>query len=371
MKIVADDKIPFLRGVFEKYGITVVYKKGAEIKREDLIDADALVVRTRTACNRELLHDTAIKVVCSATIGIDHVKTDDLAELGIKFFSAPGCNAGSVEQYIVCALLFLAEKYGFELCGKTIGIVGVGHVGSRVRQSCLKMGMKVLLNDPPRAAAEGSEKFTELEDLLHKSDFVTLHVPLDETTKYLADDDFFSSMKENAFFINSSRGKVCNNDSLKKALKQKSIKGAVLDVWEKEPDIDIELQKMLELGTMHIAGYSADGKAEGTSQSVRNIANVLKINELKDFCADIGDDENCNILTVAENNPQKALSIAAKTAYDIERDSSDLLNAPEKFEKLRGDYYCRREFKAWTVSAHGVDNKAVELLENMNFKVKD
>ena len=371
MKIVADDKIPFLHGVFEKYGIEIVYKKGSAIEHGDLVDADALIVRTRTCCNRELLHDTKVKVVCSATIGTDHVNISELEELGIKFFSAPGCNAASVEQYIVCALLYLAEKYAFELHGKTVGIIGAGHVGSRVQQSCLKLGMNVLLNDPPRAEKEKNNIFVELDELLAKSDFVTLHVPLDENTEHLADENFFACMKKSAFFINSSRGSVCCNRTLKNVLLEKKIAGAVLDVWENEPQIDCELQKLLELGTMHIAGYSADGKANGTSQSVRNIANFFNISELKNFSADIADTENSKVLTLEGNNPQKVLSIAAKAAYDIGRDSRNLLEHPENFEKLRGNYYCRREFHAWGVSAQGLDNKSVELLKKMNFKIKE
>ena len=371
MKIVADDKIPFLRNVFEKCGIEVVYKKGADIKRTDLLDADGLIVRTRTVCNYELLHDTAVKVVCSATIGTDHVNIGELESLGIRFFSAPGCNAGSVEQYIVCALLHLAEKYVFELSGKTVGIIGAGHVGSRVLNSCRQMGMNVLVNDPPRAEREGNSAFTELDDLLKNADFVTLHVPLDETTYHLADADFFAQMKDSAFFINSSRGSVCNNAVLKEVLRRKKIAGAILDVWENEPDIDTELQSMLEAGTMHIAGYSADGKANGTTRSVRNIAQVLNIQELKNFEVAELPDGNAEALEITADTPQKTLTAAAKNAYSIIRDSNDLAAHPENFEKLRGDYYCRREFKGWTVSAKNLDEKSVELLKKMNFRIKE
>ena len=371
MKIVADDKIPFLRGVFEKYGIDVTYKKGADITRSDLIDADGLIVRTRTLCNYELLHDSAVKVVCSATIGTDHVNIKEVESLGIKFFSAPGCNAGSVEQYVVCALLYLAEKYNFDLAGKTIGIIGVGHVGSKVQNACRTMGMNVLLNDPPRAEREGNAEFTELDDLLKNSDFVTLHVPLDKTTHHLANAEFFAKMKKKAFFINSSRGRVCDNSILKDILQQKKIAGAILDVWEKEPDIDTELQSLLEAATMHIAGYSADGKANGTEQSVCRIAEVLNISELKNFKVMQLPDGNNEALEITADTPQKALTIAAKSAYDITRDSNDLSAHPENFEKLRGDYYCRREFKGWTISAKNLDEKSVELLKKMNFRIKE
>ena len=371
MKIAADDKIPFLRGVFEEYGIDMLYKKGAEISPSDLIDADALIVRTRTACNRKLLENSKVRAVATATIGTDHVNIAELAAMGIDFFSAPGCNAMSVQQYIVCALLYLAKKHELNLAGMTLGIIGVGNVGKCVQKAAENMGMNVLLNDPPRAAKEGHEKFTELNELLEKADFVTMHVPLVDDTYHLADAEFFGRMKRSAFFINSSRGSVCNNAVLKNVLCQKQIAGAVLDVWEKEPDIDLELQNMLELGTMHIAGYSADGKANGTSQSVRNIANFFNISELKNFSADIADTENSKVLTLEGNNPQKVLSIAAKAAYDIGRDSRSLLEHPENFEKLRGNYYCRREFHAWGVSAQGLDNKSVELLKKMNFKIKE
>lgn len=369
MKIIADDKIPFLDGVFEPYGINVVYKKGSEICREDLLDADALIVRTRTKCNAELLHDTAVKVVATATIGTDHVNIAELEQMGIAFFSAPGCNAMSVQQYVICALLHIGEKHKISLSGKTLGIIGVGHVGSAVADAAAKMGMKVLLNDPPRAAKEGSSAFIELDKLLAEADFVTLHVPLDETTKYLAGEDFFKRMKSSAFFINSSRGKVCNNKILKDVLQQHRIAGAVLDVWENEPDIDIELQKLLELGTMHIAGYSADGKANGTSMSVKNIANTLKIKELQNFKINSLSSGGLITFESGDFTPQEILTMAAKNAYDISRDSDALLKNPQDFEKLRGDYYCRREFNGWTADCANLPSASIELLKKMNFRI--
>ncbi len=371
MKIISDDKIPFLHGVFEQYNIETVYKKGADITRSDLIDCDALIVRTRTQCNHELLHDTNIKAVATATIGTDHVKINEVEKLGIAFFSAPGCNAMSVQQYIICALLRLAEKHNIQLSGKTIGIIGAGHVGSAVEQACRTMNMNVLLNDPPRAAAEGAEKFTALDELLAKSDFVTMHVPLDETTHYLADDAFFKRMKKTSFFINSSRGSVCKNADLKNALKNKIIAGAVLDVWENEPAIDRELQKLLEIGTMHIAGYSADGKANGTTQSVRNIASVLNIAPLKTFKVNELHPGNTVPLPVPPLEPQQALTFAALKSYDIQRDSDDLLLHPENFEKLRGDYHYRREFNGWTLDVSSISPESAELLKKMNFNTGD
>lgn len=371
MKIAADDKIPFLRGVFEKHNVEMFYKKGSAICRDDLYDADALIVRTRTECNRALLEGTGVKTVCTATIGTDHVNIPELEELGIAFFSAPGCNAMSVQQYIICALLHLAEKYNISLNGMILGIIGVGHVGSAVADAAVKLGMKVLLNDPPREKSEGSGNFTELAELLAESDFVTVHVPLDDTTRHLADGKFFDLMKKSAFFINSSRGSVCDNAALKYALKRKKIAGAILDVWENEPEIDVELQKMLELGTMHIAGYSADGKANGTSVSVRNIAEILDIAELKNFEVESLPPGNETPLKIIADTPQKALSIAAKHSYDIVRDSNDLLLNPADFEKLRGNYYFRREFNGWTVDVSALDGESADLLKKMNFNIKE
>lgn len=368
MKIVADDKIPFLKGVFESCGVEMLYKKGVSVTREDLIDADALIVRTRTECCRELLQHTPVKVVATATIGTDHVNIAELEELGISFFSAPGCNAMSVQQYIVAALLVLGEKYHFALAGKTIGIIGGGQVGSRVAKACENMGMKVLLNDPPRAAAEGDEKFISLAELLAKSDFVTVHVPLDDETFHMADEKFFAMMKKSAFFINSSRGSVCDNKALKYALQNSRIGGAVLDVWENEPDIDTELQNMLEIGTMHIAGYSADGKANGTAQSVRNIARVLHIDELKDFTVPQLKPVSEHMLDIGQLKGQSALAFAVKATYDIMRDSNDLRCCPSDFEKLRNEYYYRREFNGLTLDMSQLDAETVMLLENMNFK---
>ena len=209
MKIVADIDIPFLEGVFEPYG-EVVYKKGDQIVRDDVMDADVLIVRTRTQCNAELLEGTSVKMVTTATIGMDHIDLEYCAAHGIKVANAAGCNAGGVMQYVFSAVYGIAARKGIKLDDATFGIIGVGNVGSKIDDLARYLGFNVLRCDPPRAAAEGPEGFCSLEYLLENSDVVTMHVPLDENTRGMADETFFALMKPGAIFINAARGEVIN-----------------------------------------------------------------------------------------------------------------------------------------------------------------
>ena len=217
MKIVADVDVPFLRGVLEPYG-EVVYKKGAEITNDDVRDADALILRTRTKCNAELLDGSSVRLIATATIGTDHVDFDYCNSHGIEVQNAAGCNAGGVMQYVFSALYGVAARKGIKIDGGTIGIIGVGNVGKRVEKMAEYLGFNVLRCDPPRAATEGSEGFCPLEYLLENSQVVTMHVPLDENTRNMADEAFFALMQPGAIFINASRGEVVNDDALKVAM---------------------------------------------------------------------------------------------------------------------------------------------------------
>ena len=323
MKIVCDDKIPFLRGVFEPYA-EVVYLPGAAICAADVRDADALVVRTRTRCGRALLEGSTVRVIASATIGYDHIDTAWCEEHGIEWANAPGCNSGSVAQYVGSALGVLAERFGLDLSGLTLGIVGVGHVGSKVARLAERLGMRVLLNDPPRAAAEGPDGFVSLDELIAGADIITLHVPLDSSTRYLFDAARIGSLRPDQILINTSRGEVVCGDALKAALKGGRLKAAVLDVWEDEPNIDPELAQLAEIATPHIAGYSTDGKAAGTTAAVRVVARSLGIAELSDWSVR---------LPVAAGND----------TYDVTRDSDALKSDLSSFEHLRESYPIRRE----------------------------
>ena len=324
MTIVCDDKIPFLRGVFEPYA-EVVYLPGAAICAADVRDADAIVTRTRTRCGRALLEGSSVRIIASATIGYDHIDTAWCESHGIAWANAPGCNSGSVAQYIASALLALATNHGFDLRGMTLGIVGVGHVGTKVARAAQALGMRVLLNDPPRAAAEGPASFVSLDEIIANSDIITLHVPLTDETRHLFDASRLASMRPDQILINTSRGEVVDGEALKNALKSHQIKAAVLDVWENEPDIDPDLAALVEIATPHIAGYSLDGKAAGTTAAVRAVAKALGIAELSDF-----------VVKLEPVTPDA-------TQYDVRRDSARLKSDLSAFEHLRETYPIRRE----------------------------
>ncbi|HZH71558.1 MAG TPA: 4-phosphoerythronate dehydrogenase, partial [Mariniphaga sp.] len=209
MKIVIDDKIPYIRGAFESLA-EVVYLPGNKTTHQHIKDADAIITRTRTKCNEDLLKGSTVKFIATATIGYDHIDTDFCAKEGIEWVNAKGCNAESVNQYIASALFSWAVKNRIELKEKTIGIVGVGNVGSKVEKLCRAIGMKVLLNDPPRERVEGAEKFVALENIQKEADIITFHVPLNRTgpdaTYHLADENFLQNLGKNPLIINSCRG---------------------------------------------------------------------------------------------------------------------------------------------------------------------
>ncbi|MDA3823150.1 MAG: 4-phosphoerythronate dehydrogenase, partial [Bacteroidales bacterium] len=264
MKIVIDNKIPFIKGALEKVA-TVVYLPGNKIEAADLVDADALIVRTRTKCNETLLKNSKVKFIATATIGYDHIDTLFCKNNGIEWTNAPGCNSFSVEQYIVSTLLYLANMQGYDLHSKTLGVVGVGNVGKKVARAAEALGCKVLLNDPPRAREEGISEFLELKALLSESDFVSIHVPLiadgPDKTIDMVNESFFGHMKDGATLINSSRGEVVNENALIDAIQTEKLADAVLDVYNNEPKVNPKLLGMLTIGTPDIAGNSAEGKA--------------------------------------------------------------------------------------------------------------
>jgi erythronate-4-phosphate dehydrogenase len=378
MKVVADDKIPFLKGVLEPYCDSVVYLPGGKIQPEDVRDADALITRTRTKCNEKLLAGSKVKFIATATIGFDHFDAAYLDAAGISWTNAPGCNSSSVKQYITSALLNLAVEHGISLRGKTLGVVGVGNVGSKVAAAGRALGMNVLLNDPPRAEREAAEQFVSLERIQSESDFVTLHVPLTETGKdrtyHLADADFLRKLKPGAFFINSSRGEVCDNAALKAALRAEVIRGAALDVWENEPDIDLELLRLVDCGSPHVAGYSTDGKANGTAMSVAALCRFFGL-KLKDwYPSSIPGPDNREIVIADQGSFEKTLLEAVNISYDIKADCSRLRASPETFEKQRGDYPLRREFFYYVVAAKRgsrLNPEILSALRELGFNLKE
>ncbi len=374
MKIIADNKIPFLRGALEPYA-EVVYLPGKETTADVVRDADALITRTRTACNASLLEGSKVRVIATATIGFDHIDTAWCEANGIIWKNAPGCNSWSVKQYVTAALVTLARKRGLKLEGMTLGVVGVGNVGSKVAEAASILGMKVLLNDPPRQRAEGGP-FVSLDEIISRSDIITLHVPLqkegEDATWHLFDAARLAKLRPSQILINSSRGPVVDNKALKTALAGHHIAGACLDVWEGEPELDPGLVEMLDLSTPHIAGYSADGKANGTTASVRTVAEVLGL-PLTDWEATgipAPAQELEFDLDATGKSMQEVLTEAVLHTYDIEADSNALRADLGAFEKLRGDYPVRREFTSFSVRLHGGTPQMAEKLSRLGFSVK-
>jgi erythronate-4-phosphate dehydrogenase len=372
MKIVADDKIPFLRGVLEPYA-EVIYLPGQKIRNSDLNDADALLIRTRTKCTEELLKGTSIRFIGTATIGFDHIDNQFCEKHNITWTNAPGCNSSSVQQYIAAALLKMATEFRISLKERTLGIVGVGNVGSKVEKFARALGMNVLLNDPPRARKEGSNNFVDFETILSKSDIITVHVPLnvvgEDITYHIFNKDSFKKIRKGTWFINTSRGEVVETEALKKKLDSGKPGGVILDVWENEPDIDIELMGKTFLSTPHIAGYSTDGKANGTSMIVNALCTFFNIN-LKNWYPDNVPEpqEKQFSINCTGKNDQDILEEAVAHTYNIEEDNIRLRFLPSDFEKQRGDYPVRREFSAFKINLQGGSKSIVDILKEIGFQ---
>ncbi len=373
MKIITDNKIPYIKGALEPFA-EVVYLPGSETTAEVVKDADALITRTRTKCTREILEGSKVKFIATATIGFDHIDTEYCKQAGIEWTNAPGCNAESVNQYIASALLSWAMKNRVDLKEKTIGIVGVGQVGSRVAKTCKILGMKILLNDPPRERAEGSGKFVSLKTIQEKADIITFHVPLNmqgnDATYHLVDDNFIKGLNKKPLLINSCRGEVFDTKTVKNAIDSKVISGLIIDCWENEPKIDLELLYRVDFGTPHIAGYSKDGKANGTKMSVQAVSRFFNLGIDDWEPKEIEMPENTVI--EIDGNQRREYSILAEailSTYDIENDFYTLKNAPELFEKHRGDYPVRREFDTFTIQARNVNSKILGKLEALGFAI--
>ncbi len=366
MKIVVDDKIPYIRETLALLADEVVYKKGADISADDVRDADALIVRTRTRCDERLLRGSRVQFVATATIGYDHIDTQWLEANGIAWTNCPGCNAGSVAQYVESVLLNLRSPLSSLLSPlSTLGVVGCGHVGSKVCRVGERLCMRVLVNDPPLINANVNANanpnanpnvnvnaprstlhpqrstlnaplstlnapFVPLETIAREADVITFHVPLDDTTHYLADEAFFRQLKRKPVIINSSRGGVVNEQALLWAMDEGLVSGAVIDTWEHEPDIARTLLYRVLIGTPHIAGYSADGKVNADNMVVEALCRHFSLPQPPKIVAPRLPHD-----FVYSGNPLEL--------YNVMSDSEKLKANPEKFEELRGNYPLRRE----------------------------
>ncbi len=407
MKIIADEAIPYLKGIFENE-CEVEYYPGNEITPQRVKDADALIVRTRTKCNAQLLEGSKVKVIASATIGTDHIDRAWCQSHNIALFNAPGCNSGGVLQYFLTALFkclstrelwqkFLnsapdatgaessaagAAAGAAESAPFTVGVIGVGNVGSKVAAACESLGFEVLRNDPPKerqqtlAYNSGYLRIVDFKDyysldyLLENSDVVTLHVPLDETTRGMADANFFARMKPGAIFINSSRGEVVDEAALLANLHK--LAAVVLDVWVGEPNINRELLQSAFIATPHIAGYSAEGKIKGTQMAVEAIRRYMRDNGLTASTAAscthsvgatpaaaapataAGSPAAAGTCTIPEEQPIPVdfrgknideISQMLERIFPIQELSDALKANPHTFEEMRNNYHYRHELE--------------------------
>lgn len=331
MKIVIENHIPYIRGIFEPYA-DVVYLPPQDIDADAMRDTDALITRTRTRCDSNLLSDSRCSIIATATIGTDHIDTEWCAAHSIKVVNAPGCNAPAVAQYVLSSVLSIYGNHN--LTGTTIGIVGVGHVGSIVQQWASGLGMNVLLNDPPRADTEGDNAFVTLEEIAAKADIITFHTPSTSTGKYptvhLAGDLFFKSLKKHPVIINCARGPITDTYALINAIDNAQVSDAVIDCWENEPLISKELLQRATIATPHIAGYSQAGKIRATVAAVKAVSSHLGIPAV--FNGKIPADA-----------PSKVTPGRLIDTYNPMIDTKLLKSSPEKFEFLRNNYELRRE----------------------------
>ena len=340
MKIVVDDKIPYIQEKLSLLADELVAIGGSEISAADVKDADALIVRTRTHCDESLLAGSKVRFVATATIGFDHIDVDYLQRAGITWISCPGCNAGSVAQYVESSLLLLQQEKGLVLCKATIGIVGCGHVGSKVKVVAERLGMRVLICDPPleqknansqRPTANG---FVSMDTIEQQADVITFHVPLTKEGEYatwhMADEAFFHRLLHVPYIINTSRGGVVDNQALLSALHDGRVRDAVIDVWEGEPNVNPALLQRVFIGTPHIAGYSADGKTNADNMVI---------------------DALCRYFHLPHPGKITPPSLPADfhytgnplELYNPLEDSQALKTTPSKFEYLRNHYPLRRE----------------------------
>lgn len=322
LNIVVEANIPYIRGVLEPYG-NVTYLGAGDIDTRAVADADALIVRTRTRCDASLLDGSRCQFIATATIGTDHIDMPWCASRGIEVANAPGCNAPAVAQYVFASL---AEVTGSRLHGKTIGIVGVGNVGSIVARWAPQLGMRAMLCDPPREMAEGGDGWHTLAEIAGEADIITFHTPLDETTRHIVDQAFIGSLRHSPVLVNAARGGITDTQALIAGLETGKVSQAVIDCWEGEPEISPALLSMAAVATPHIAGYNHEGKVRATRMALDAFARHFGLPHIP----------------MAETAPSGAapeVTLDAITrSYDPAVDTRALKDDPTSFETLRNRY---------------------------------
>jgi erythronate-4-phosphate dehydrogenase len=379
MRIIADENIPSVAKAFASLG-EVTLLPGRGMTPGQVRDADILLVRSVTRVDARLLTGSGVQFVGSATIGFDHVDRAYLQQQGIGFSTAPGSNATSAAEYVVSALLALHAQQGFDPAGKTVGIIGCGNVGSRVRQKLSALGMNCLVNDPPLQAEGGHDDFVDLDTVL-QADVITLHVPYTREgaypTHHLADAAFLEQLRPGAVFINTARGAVADNAALDALLQIRSDLSVVLDVWEGEPDIRMSLLEKVQLGTPHIAGYSLDGKLRGTEMIYRAACAYFGRRVQWQAADDLPAGLSLDLRGLRTMPLLANLQAAVFACYDIRRDDASLrrqlalpaAERPARFDRLRKEYPVRREFPQAGIMTGDPGGAAARALETLGFRV--
>lgn len=369
MKIVIDKNIPFLDGVFDPFFDTR-YLSYEEITRKNIQDTDILLIRTRTKCGRALLEGSSVKLIVTATVGVDHLDISYLNKQGISWENVAGCNATAVVQYVFTAVAYFMQKTQGSFKEKTIGIIGVGNVGEKIKQCAKKIGMKVLCCDPPRQKQENLPNFVPLSDIAQSADIITLHTDYTLSGEYathnLINQDFLNCCKPGVWLINTARGEVIDQSALKRALTGGIVSQAAIDVWKGEPKfIDAELPYAVTIATPHIAGYSLQGKTNASRQIVDKIAAYSQ--QPLTFVSPSTPTYQIQKDNTGISDQQTLLEIITQT-YNIINDTKQFLCNPLDAEKIRSNYNYRPGFESFAVSLTKPTPKLIEQLLTLGFQ---
>ncbi|MGD8109480.1 4-phosphoerythronate dehydrogenase [Vibrio sp. TRT 17S01] len=374
MKILIDENMPYAESLFSQLG-EVILKPGRTLTADDLIDVDALMIRSVTKVNADLIAKAnKLKFVGTATAGMDHVDQALLSEKGIFFTAAPGCNKVGVAEYVFSVMMVLAQQHGFSVFDKTVGIIGAGQVGSYLEQ-CLKgIGINVLINDPPKEAQGDSRSFTPLTELLERSDIITLHTPItrdgDHPTHHLIDEQVLNGFREDQILINAARGPVVDNDALKQRLLKQDGFIAALDVFEFEPEVDMELLPLLAFATPHVAGYGLEGKARGTTMIFNSYCEFLG-KPLAAMASELLPVAPVPELTLNRAWDEATLHNLTQIIYDVRKDDALFrreIHNSGAFDMMRKQYWDRREYSS--VRLYGDQHCNLEPLEKLGFQIE-
>ncbi len=377
MKIIVDENIPFGREAFENFGEVKLFN-GREIDSSKCKNVDALIVRSITKVNEELLNNSKVKFVGTTTIGTDHIDQNYLSKSNIDFSSAAGCNSYSVAEYVFSSLSIIVNNKNLNFNKLSIGVVGYGNIGKKVVSIAEALGMHVVVNDPPLQRTTNQRNFSTLEEAL-KCDIITFHVPLNKSgidkTIHLLNEENINLIKEEAILINSSRGPVVSNEALKIELENRNNISTVFDVWETEPNYDSELLKLVSIGTPHIAGYSYEGKVNGTVMIYNALSKYLGVNP--NWKPNLEEVVNNKIESVGIDTEENLLLKIFGKSYNIIEDDTLLrvgLNLPlnkksEHFDRLRKKYKIRRELNNFEISLNSKTEKFRNLLKVLRIEL--